>query len=150
MSTIGYREAAQRSPIAHEDDGFRAIQTRGSAWTGSVTAILEDLPMVSPLIVLRMHWPISSMPQIYFALSSVANPTSFSLSTLVILTQLSQTMRSVFQTIVYQNAQVSRYVNGVRKLYAGLDMKPKSEFEAGKTQYPAPDHKGKGMHIEFK
>lgn len=59
-------------------------------------------------------------------------------------------MQMVSSSLVYQNAQLSHYVHGVKKLYAGLDLKPKVEAEAGKIPYPSQDHNGKGMHIEFK
>ena len=60
-------------------------------------------------------------------------------------------MGSVFLSMVYQSSEVSHYVHAVKKLYAGMDLKPKSGFEAGESPYPPPGEKShEGMHMELR
>ncbi|KAI0086903.1 P-loop containing nucleoside triphosphate hydrolase protein [Irpex rosettiformis] len=133
-----YREATRRSPLSYEDDPYNAFNPHRSPLTDMVKSMLGDLPLI------------------YFALCTIADPKSFSLSTLVLLTQMSQTMGTVFSTLVYQNSELSHNVHGVKKLYAGMDLKPRSECEAGEVPYPPPlddsekKSKNVGMHIELR
>ena len=89
--------------------------------------------------------------QIYFALRTVVDPKSFSLATLVLLMQVSQTVGNVFYSMVYRSSAMSHYAHAVKKLYSGTDLKPTTEFEEGELSYPPPDKcEGSGMDVEFR
>ncbi|KAI0086894.1 hypothetical protein BDY19DRAFT_314804 [Irpex rosettiformis] len=128
-----YEQATRHSPLSYESKPHLAFQSHRSLVTDVVQSMTGDLPMI------------------YFATRVAMNPKSFSLSTLVLLTQMSQTMGSVLLSLVLQNSHLSQYTNGVKKLYAGIDMRPSIKFETGDTPYPPPgEEKNIGMHIELR
>jgi hypothetical protein len=86
--------------------------------------------------------------QIYMAANAILQPSKFSVSSMAILQQTSNSLRWTFYEILDDIKEAPQHLELIRSIYDGL--KVDNQVSDGTSPYPSEDYKNDGMSLEVR
>ena len=88
--------------------------------------------------------------QTYMAANAILQPSKFSVSSMAILQQTSNSLRRTFFRIFEGGKDIPKHLHLIKSTYDTLTLRVENKISDGDKPYPSGDKEKEGMSLEFR